>query len=208
CFEMFKLRKHEKAITIYSFCHLGNNKWKETTRSNKLSLLLPSDLSSLLLGHSDSASLAAGSLGVLSTDTESPVVTETSVEADLLQTLEILTPLVVDLGGTHLRGLSVLVVSLSVEEPVGDLVLGGVLHDGGDLLDLLLGELSSASGDVNVGLAAADEGVTTADSLDGGEGEGDHLVSIDVGVHHTMNVLELLGHDERRHGCRAFILPP
>lgn len=63
-------------------------------------------------------------------------------------------------------GLSVLVISLSVEEPVGDLVLGGVLHDGGDLLDLLLGELSSASGNVNVGLAAADKGETTADSLE------------------------------------------
>ncbi|GMR48760.1 hypothetical protein PMAYCL1PPCAC_18955, partial [Pristionchus mayeri] len=149
---------------------------------------MPALLSSLLLGHSDSASLAASGLGVLSTHTESPVVTETSVETDLLETLEILTPLVVDSGGENLGGLSVLVVSLSVEEPVRDLVLGGVLHDGGDLLDLLLGELSSASGDVNVGLAAADKGETTADSLQGGEGEGDHLVSIDVGVHHTMNV--------------------
>ncbi|GMT25662.1 hypothetical protein PFISCL1PPCAC_16959, partial [Pristionchus fissidentatus] len=187
-------------------CHARNiTEHKGTTRSNRLLLLLPSDLSSLLLGHSDSASLAAGGLGVLSTHTESPVVTETSVEADLLQTLEILTPLVVDTGRENLSGLAVLVVSSSVEEPVRDLVLGGVLHDGGDLLDLLFGELSGASGDVNVGLAAARERETAANSLQRGQGEGDHLVSVDVGVHHTMNVLELLGHDQRRHGCRAFI---
>lgn len=34
--------------------------------------------------------------------------------------------------------LSVLVVLLSVEEPVGDLILGRVLHDGGELLHFLL----------------------------------------------------------------------
>ena len=65
----------------------------------------------------------------------------------------------------HLNGLSVLVVPLSVEEVVRDLVLSRVLHNSGDLLDLLLSQLSGASGDVNIGLAAAQESEATANTL-------------------------------------------
>ena len=48
--------------------------------------------------------------------------------------------------------LTVLDVLLPVEEPIGDLVLARVLHDGHDLVDLLLGQLSGATVQVNVGL--------------------------------------------------------
>ena len=57
----------------------------------------------------------------------SPVVTEATVGADLLETLEVLTKLVVEDVGQHLGGLAVLDVALPVEEPIGDLVLAGVL---------------------------------------------------------------------------------
>lgn len=39
---------------------------------------------SLLLGHTDGTTAAARCLGVLSTDTEAPVVSETTVSTDLL----------------------------------------------------------------------------------------------------------------------------
>ena len=81
-----------------------------------------------LLGHSDCLALVTGGLGVLAPHTEAPVVTQTTVGADLLQTLEILTKLVVEDVGHHLGSLAVLDVTLPVEEPIGDLVLAGVLE--------------------------------------------------------------------------------
>ena len=67
-------------------------------------------------------------LGVLSSDPEAPVVTEATVGADLLETLEVLTKLVVEDVGHHLGGLAVLDVALPVKEPVGNLVLTGILN--------------------------------------------------------------------------------
>lgn len=98
----------------------------------------------LLLADTDGASTAAGSLGVLTTDTQTPVVTQTTVGADLLQALEILTELAVQTVGQNLGVLAVGDVALSVEEPGGDLVLGGVLEDGDDTLEFFGGELTSA----------------------------------------------------------------
>lgn len=70
---------------------------------NNITSRKQSDLSSLLLGHSDGASLASGGLGVLSSDAKSPVMSESSVETDLLHALKILTELVVDGGGEELK---------------------------------------------------------------------------------------------------------
>lgn len=66
------------------------------------------------------------------------------MSADLLQTLKILTELVVEGVGQNLSVLTVTVVLLSVQEPVGDLVLTRVLDNSNDLVDLLLSELTSA----------------------------------------------------------------
>ena len=69
-------------------------------------------------------------------------MTETTVGADLLQALEVVTQLRVDAVGEDLAVLAVDDVALPVEEPGGDLVLGGVLDDGDDALEFLRGELS------------------------------------------------------------------
>jgi hypothetical protein len=63
---------------------------------------------------------------VLSTDTEAPVVAETTVSADLLEALEVVTELGVDTVGEDLAVLAIDNVALPVEEPAGDLVCGGV----------------------------------------------------------------------------------
>jgi len=55
---------------------------------------------------------------VLTADTEAPVVTETTVSADLLQALEIITELGVDTVGEDLRVLAIDNVALPVEEPL------------------------------------------------------------------------------------------
>ena len=71
-------------------------------------------------------------------------MTETTVSADLLEALEIFTELGVDTVGKDLRVLTVDDIALSVEEPGGDLVLGRVLDDGDDTLELFGGELTGA----------------------------------------------------------------
>ena len=102
-----------------------------------------SPLTTLLLGDTDGSAAAAGGLGVLAANAEAPVVTETTVGADLLEALKIVTELGVDTVGEGLRVLAVDNVALSVEEPGGDLVLRGVLDDGDDTLKLFRGELTS-----------------------------------------------------------------
>lgn len=90
----------------------------------------------LLLGHTDGTSATAGGLGVLTAHTKAPVVTQTTVGTDLLQSLQILTQLRVHIRGGQLRVLAVDDVLLSVQEPVRDLVLARVRDDRDDLLDL------------------------------------------------------------------------
>ena len=101
-------------------------------------------LSSLGLGDTDGLAVSAGRLGVLTAHLQAPVVAETSVEAHLLHHLEVLSHLGVQDVGDSLEVLAVLDVFLSVEEPVGDVVLAGVGEDLLDLLDLLSSQLTSS----------------------------------------------------------------
>ena len=48
--------------------------------------------------------------------------------------------------------LTVLDILLSIQEPVGNLVLTRVLHNGDDFLNLLFAQLTSALVKINVGL--------------------------------------------------------
>lgn len=74
-------------------------------------------LTTLLLGDTDSPAATTGGLGVLTADAEAPVVTETTVSADLLQALEIITELGVDTVGQNLVVLAIDDIALSVKEP-------------------------------------------------------------------------------------------
>ena len=96
----------------------------------------------LPLADTDGTATATGSLGVLTTNTETPVVTETAVRADLLETLKILTGFAVETVGDNLVILAIVDVALSVQEPGGDLVLERVLEDGDDALEFFGRELT------------------------------------------------------------------
>lgn len=96
----------------------------------------PGPKSLLLLGHTDGTSTATGGLGVLTAHTQAPVVTQTTVGTDLLQSLQILTQFGINVRGGQLRVLAINDVLLSVEEPIRDLVLTRVRDDGDDLLNL------------------------------------------------------------------------
>ena len=136
-------------------------------------------------------------LGVLTAHTKTPAVTETTVVLHLLKHLEVITELRVETVGKHLAVRPVPDVLLSVEHPHRDLELRGVLHDRNDLVDLLGLELTGAAASVDVGLLADHKGETGADTADGGKGEDNLLLPVDVSVEHTKDVLEMSVSDKR-----------
>lgn len=81
-------------------------------------------------------------LGVLSSYSEAIVMPQTSVTFDLLQPFQVLTELRVDTVGQDLRVLAINDITLSIEEPGWDLVLGWVLDDCDDSLKFFSSELS------------------------------------------------------------------
>ena len=110
------------------------------------------------------ATAAAGSASVLTAHLDLPVVAKTTVQADLLHALQVVAELGVQGVGHGLAPLALLAVLLGVEEPVGDVELTGVGDDGLDGLNLILGQLTSALGEVDVSLLADQVGETTADT--------------------------------------------
>lgn len=148
---------------------------------------------SLLPGDSEGLSSTASGLGALSLDLEVPEVTETSMVADLLHALKIFSESGINNVGVNLAVGSVLDASLSVEEPLGDTVLGGLGEDVGDLVDLFFGEVTGSSHLVDLGDLADKDSESPADTLNDAEGEGDLGLAVDVGVHHTEKVLEFVG---------------
>merc|ERR1712170_65763 len=90
----------------------------------------------------------------------------------------------------------VLPVSLSVQEPDWDLEVLWVGHDGLDLLHFSLSKLTGSLGSVDLGLLEDQVGESSAHTSDGGDGVGHLDVTIDVGVLHSQNMLEILWVDE------------
>ena len=75
-------------------------------------------------------------------------MSQPAMRADLLQPLQILAKFAVDAVGVHLGVLAIHDIALSVEEPGGDFVLGGVLNDGDDALQFFRCDLSSPGVDI------------------------------------------------------------
>merc|ERR1719159_534563 len=82
------------------------------------------------------------SVGLLLLGNTNSASTETRVSADLLEALQILTELGVKTVGDRLTKGTVLPVLLSVQEPIGDLVLSWVKHDSLHATDLVLVQLT------------------------------------------------------------------
>jgi hypothetical protein len=85
-----------------------------------------------------------GSFGMLTTDTNTPEVSETPVATDLLQPFEVITELRVDIVGQDLAVLAVDDIFVPVKEPEWNLELRGVLHDVHDSFELVRVQVTSA----------------------------------------------------------------
>ena len=69
----------------------------------------------------DHGATTASGLSVLTAHTDAPEVTQTTVQAHLLHALQVLTVGSVQGVGVQLRGLAILDVTTTVQEPRGDL---------------------------------------------------------------------------------------
>ena len=128
---------------------------------------------------------------MLASNLEAPEVTETSMLANLLHALLIFSESSVNNVGVNLGPGTVLDASLSVQEPLGDTVFGGLGEDVTDLVDLLLGEVAGASVAIDLGDLAGQHGESPSDTLDGAEGERHLVLSVDVRVKDTNQIGEL-----------------
>ena len=117
-------------------------------------------------------------------------MSQTTVSSDLLQSLQIVTHLGVGGVGKDLVSLSINDISLSVQEPIRDLVLLWVLHDCDDSLKFLNSEFTGSLVEIDIGLLAHEVGVSTTDTLDLSQGEHDLVLAVDIGVEQTENVLD------------------
>lgn len=147
-------------------------------------------LTYLLTSNTHSASTTTSSLGVLTTNTETVSVTNTTVSTDLLQALHIFTELVVEGVRQELAVLAILAILLTIEEPVWDLVLTGVLHNGDEAFKVSIIDFTSALAHVNFSLATDKTSITATATFDGSQGELNLLLTVNVGVEDTQNVLE------------------
>jgi hypothetical protein len=139
----------------------------------------------LLAANTDSLSTSTSSLGVLTADSESPVVTETTMVPDLLQTFEIITHLGIKLRRSQLAVFTVLDILLPVKEIIGDLVGTGVANNVHDSLKLLSTELTGTLGEINFCLLAANVREAATETSDGSQGVHDLFLAIYVSIENT-----------------------
>jgi hypothetical protein len=99
----------------------------------------------LLLADTNGAASSTGGLGMLTSHTQAPVVTETTMGSDLLETLQIFTQLALHSVGQNLRVLAIDDVSLSVEKPGWDLVLSRILDDCDNSLEFFRGDFTGTA---------------------------------------------------------------
>ena len=124
------------------------------------------------------------------------------MKTNLLHQLKILAQLDVQAVGKQLAVAAVLKVMLTIEEPVRDLEVLGILHDVDNAFKFGLVEFTSTKNywnlweslvplvHINFSLAANNTSITTTAALDGGEGKHDLLATINIGVEQTQNVLK------------------
>jgi hypothetical protein len=129
---------------------------------------------------------------MLSPDPKPPMMPNALVALDLLVSLNVLTELGLEDIGGDLHVLAFLVVPLPVEEPSGDVELLGIGDDLGDLVALAFGHLSCADAWVDLQDFADQEGESAPAALYRTDCEGCWLLSVDVRVQDTQDVLEIV----------------
>lgn len=121
-----------------------------------------------------------------------PEVSETSVLLGLSHSLEIFTHGSVHVVGNELSVATILGVLLSVEEPLGDVVVSRASDNVADSLDLLLIELTGSLVLVDTGDLEGDDSKTSTNTSNLSETERSLLLTGEVSVLHTEDMLEVV----------------
>ena len=140
---------------------------------------------------------------MLTSDSKSPLVSETSVGLDLVHSFDVLSEFGFEHVGGHLQVFALLVVSQSVEEPSGNSVSFRVVDDVSDGISLFLVQLTGSESRVQSQDLADQESESSAYTSDVLQGEGDGSLSVDVCVQNTVDVLEVVlsVFDDQRHSA-------
>jgi len=133
-------------------------------------------------------------------------MTKTTMSTNLLQALQIVTKLGIDTIGEDLRILTIDDIALTIEEPGWDFVLSRILDDGNDSLEFFGGEFTSTLVEINISLLTDQIRVSSSDSLYLGQCVHDLLLSFNIGVEETKDVLKIrLFPSNQRHLCGALM---
>merc|ERR1719453_1878228 len=138
------------------------------------------------------STMTSSGLRVLTTDTDAPVVTKTTVKTHLLHSLNVFTKALVKEICILVACLSILDITVTIQHVSWDLELEWISDHCDNFIDLIGSQLASTLIHVDVALLANDVGKPTANSLDGCEGEHYLLSTIHVGVAYTQDMLEIL----------------
>ena len=111
---------------------------------------------------------------------------------DLSHSLQILSHHGIKLVRNKLGVAGISWVVLSVQEPLGDVGVGGSSDDVGDLLNLVIGDLASSLVAVDLGNLESQEGESSSETPDLSEAEWSLLFTVQVSVLDTKNVLEVV----------------
>ena len=133
-------------MTVFTIAHPSTSIYCKTSTNIAPQKTIPFSTlcSTLLFRHTNSPSPPTSSLRMLAPHSQTPIMPQTSMRTDLLQTLQILTKLAVHSVGQDLRVLAIHDIALSVEEPGRNFVLGGVLDDGDNTLEFFGRDLTSS----------------------------------------------------------------
>ena len=127
---------------------------------------------------------------MLSSDFESPFVSNTFVASDFIQSFDIFSELGFEDVGSHLEVLAFLVIFLSVEEPSWDTVSFRVADDVSDTIALGFSQLTGSESGVDSEDLADEEPKSSSNTLDLVKSVWDGSLTVDVGVENTVNMLE------------------
>ncbi len=119
-------------------------------------------------------------------------MSETSVVLGLSHSLQILSHGSIEVVGDQLGVGALSGVLLSVQEPLGDVIVGWSCQDVVHGLDLVLGHLAGSLVEVDLGDLESEDGKSAAHTSDHAEAEGSLLFTGDVSVLDSENVSEFV----------------
>ena len=128
---------------------------------------------------------------MLTSDLESPFVSDTLVTSDLVQSFDVFSEFGLKDVRSNLEVLSFFVILLSVEEPSWDSVSFWIVDDVGNTITLGFGQLSGSESWVDSEDFTDEETKSSSNTFNFIKSVRNGSFTINVGVKNTMNVLEV-----------------